>query len=65
MKLLYEPDGTIAHFTHEFRHSGNDITQENLEEHKSKKIDGYTFKNLEISLTFRGNEKYHRYEINA
>jgi hypothetical protein len=63
--FVYEPDGTIAHYTHKYRHSGNDITQENLEDHKSQKIDGYKFKNIEISFTMRGNDEYHSYEINV
>jgi len=63
--FVYEPDGTIDHYTHEYRSSGNKITSKTLEYCKSQKVNGYKFKNIEITLKLRGDDEYHRYEINV
>lgn len=60
---VFEPDG--PKYTHEYRNSFDyeELTLERIEYTKSQ-IKDYKFKNLEITLKLRGDEEYHRYEIN-
>lgn len=61
---VFEPDDTK--YTHDYRYSFDydNLTLERIESVKSQ-IKDYKFKNLEITLKLRGDDEYHKYEINV
>ena len=67
VSFVYEPNGTTKK-ENEFRSSGDfkeHLTLNRLNYYKSQKLEGYKFKNLEISLKLRSDEEYYRYELNV